>query len=206
MADPVTAKPPAPLAPNVVEKFPEKGVNRMYHVGLTEDAPFDYITVPTIAIKQGDGYTRGKCVEVPKRTAEVRMGPNNILQHNEGVVEGRYEELLDIEVEYFLKYIDTHLFRRTSTYTVKDPKTQADIQRWRADIEPITPEVGGMRSLHDADEVKGEGLANYVYIQVSELDRNGKVVRRGACPTIAQLRKEGKFNLPMWPKKEADKK
>lgn len=183
----------------------QRGQRRMYSVGLIKAAPFEYITVPTVVLR---GTVRGKCVEVPKHTASVRMAANNVLVHQEAMVEGRFEQLYDIEVEGFLKYATTHVFRKTSTYEV--PEVGADgkatgkkVKHWRAEIEPKDPTLqAGGRSLHDEDEVQAEPLANYIWIMPVDVDRNGKPRQIGTQPTITEARTAGTF---FWDA-EADKK
>lgn len=174
----------------------QRGQKRMYHVGLVADAPYSAITVPTVVLR---GTVRGKCVSVPKKTANVHMGPNQILVHNEGARDGNFEALYDVEVEGFLKYCDEHVFRRTSEYEVpevgeKGKATGKMIKHWRAEIEPLDPaKAGGARSLHDEVEVQREILSKYIWIVPAELDRQGKPMTRGAQESIDAQRKAGTF-------------
>lgn len=176
----------------------QRGNKRMYHVGLTDDAPFDNITVPTVILR---GTIRGKCVSVPKKTANVHMGPNNVLVHTEGQRAGAFETLYDIEVEGFIRYCDTHVFRKTSEYKVPEvgpdgKATGKKLDRWRAEIEPLDPgNAGGARALHDEQEVQRETISKYVWIVPANVNRSGKPESMGASPSIAEMRKGGEFKL-----------
>ena len=173
-----------------------KGQLRMYSIGLTPAAPFEYITVPTVVMR---GTVRGKCVEVPKHTGMVRSGAKGVLVHQEAMVEGRFEQLYDIEVEGFIKYVTTHVFRKTSTYEVPEtgPDGKANGKKksyWRAEIEPRDPGLqGGDRSLHDEEAVASESIASYVWITPVAVDKQGKPHQVGASPTIAEQQKAGTF-------------
>lgn len=175
-----------------------RGNKRMYHVGLVDSAPFDVITIPTVILK---GTVRGKCVSVPKKTANVHMGPNGILVHGEGQRAGSFEALYDIEVEGFLKYCDSHVFRKTSEYEVpvvgKDGKASNEKKKmWRAEIEPLNPgEAGGARSLHDEQEVQKESISNYVWIVPANTNRTGQPIPGPGQDSIADLRKRKEFKL-----------
>lgn len=183
----------------------QRGNKRLYHVGLVADSPFDVITVPTVVLR---GTVRGKCVQVPKRTAHMQQNTNGTLVHNEGVLDGAFEELYDIEIEGFLKYCDTHVFRKTSDYeipeTVNGKATGKKIQRWRAEIEPKDPAAaGGIRSIHDETEVQGETLSNYVWITPARVGTNGRGLPTPAASPITAQRKDGTFFLkPVAPKTE----
>ena len=181
----------------------QRGEKRMYHVGLLESAPFDAITVPTVILK---GTLRGKCVSVPKKTANVHMGPNGILTHLEGGVAGAFEELYDIEVQGFLDYIRTHVFRKTSEYEVavvgKDGKAVPGQKKkmWRAEIETLDPAgAGGSRSLHDEKEVTRETMEKYVWISLASVGRTGKP-NPGEMVSVADQKANGTFALPIKPK------
>lgn len=174
-----------------------RGNKRMYHVGLSEDAPFDAITVPTVILR---GTVRGKCVSVPKRTASVSMGPNGVLTHGEAQKSGAFETLYDIEVEGFIKYLDTHVFQKTSDYEVPETKdgkaTGVKLKKWRAEIVPLDPGLaGGDRALHDEQEVQREVMSKYVWIVPANLNRSGKPENMGASDSIAEQRKRGEFKL-----------
>lgn len=174
----------------------QRGGKKMYHVGLTSDCPYAAINVPTVVMR---GTVRGKCVSVPKKTANVHMGPNGILVHNEGQRDGNYEQLYDIEVDGFLKYVDTHVFRKTSDYEVPEvgpngKATGKTVKHWRADIVPLDPALaGGDRALHDEMEVQKELMNKYVWIAPASVDRNGKPLTQGAQDSIAAQRAAGTF-------------
>lgn len=176
----------------------QRGNKRIYHVGLVEGAPFDVITVPTVVLK---GTVRGKAVSVPKKTANVHMGPNGILVHSEGQRAGAFEALYDVEVEGFIKYCDTHVFRKTSEYEVpvlgKDGKASGEKRKlWRAEIEGLNPgDGGGDRSLHDEQEVQKEVISNYVWIAPANLNRTGVPLQAGAQESMNETRKRKEFAL-----------
>lgn len=206
MADPkdpkISDKGPQPPA-NTAQMTPAvRAGKRVYHLGLIEEAPFDVINVPTVVLQPGN--VRGKCPQVCKKSARVEMGPGNILVHHESAIYGSFEELFDVEVEGFLKYIDTHVFRKTSEYTVDMPNEIGNpragtrpVKKWRADIEPLDPVLSGsIRALHDEASVTHETLASYVWIVEAKLDRRGKPMPgSGPQETVAAMRKAGTFKL-----------
>lgn len=169
----------------------------MYAVGLISEAPFEYITVPTVVLP---GNIRGKCVEVPKKTARVRMGAKGVLNHDEGARDGRFELLYPVEVRGFLKYLDTHAFRKTGDYQVP-VRTDEGVkmeQHWRAEIEPTDPALSGsVRALHDEAQIQDKTLAHYAWIVEAKLDKMGKPMDMGVQKTVAELRAEngGRFEL-----------
>lgn len=185
----------------------QKGEKRMYFVGLVQDAPYDYINVPTVVLR---GTIRGKCVEVPKRTGRLHDDGKGILVHTERAVDGRFEALYDIEVEGFLKYCDTHVFQRTQTYKVPEIGTDGkatgkSIERWRAEIQPSDPALQeGGRGLHEEERTRGNVISDYVWIVPAIIDRNGKPQQMGAQPTITQMRADKSFTLDKKPQKAAN--
>lgn len=174
----------------------QRGAKRMYHVGLVDGAPFEAITVPTVVLR---GTIRGKAVSVPKKTARVHMGPKGILVHDEAANVGAFEELYDIEVEGFLKYIDTHVFRKTSDYEIpevnaKGKATGKMLPMWKAEIDNVDPSKAvGSRSIHDEQELTGEVMSKYVWIVPAELDTHKKPLARGSSDTVAVARANKTF-------------
>jgi hypothetical protein len=132
----------------------------------------------------------------------VTMGPNGILMHAEGQRSGAFETLYDVEVEGFIKYCDTHVFKKTSEYEIpevgKDGKgTGKKILRWRAEIESVDPgDAGGARALHDEQEVVREVISNYVWIVPAQTNRSGGIaLAHPPSDTIAEFRKRKEFTL-----------
>lgn len=174
-----------------------RGEKRLYHVGLIEDAPRQVIDIPGVIFR---GTLRGNPTSVPKRTAQVHMGPNNVLVHNEGVHHGAAAEMYDIEVEHFLKFCDEHVFRKTGEYeiAVVDPKTGkyegGKKKLWKADIEPLDPtKAEGARFLHDETEVIAHPLSNFVWIVPTRMGGNKRPVLSGEMDPIAVARQKGEF-------------
>lgn len=172
------------------------GPSKMYHVGLTEDAPFDYITVPTVILP---GNIRGICPSVPKRTANTMVDGKGNLVHQEGQRIGAFVKLHPVEVEGFIKYCETHVFRKIGSYSV--PRTQDDPRRqedgksedthWRADIESIDPGPSAIRTLGEETAIQDERLTKYVWIVPATLDKLGKPISMGPQSTIDVMRAEG---------------
>ncbi len=199
---PATTPPAAPPAEKIDVKSPSLtgGPAVMYHVGLTEDAPYDAITVPTVVLQ---GNIRGTCPSVSKRTATTMMDGKGNLVHQEGARIGNFVKLHPVEFAGFVKYCETHVFRKTGTYEVPrlpdDPRRQVDGKTvdtyWRAEIENVDPLPSAIRTLGEETSIQDERLTKYVWISPAIVSRDGKPVSNGAMPTIDEMRAAGTWKV-----------
>lgn len=190
--------PDAPAASEALSKTNELtgGPAKIYHVGLIEGAPYDVITVATVIL---GGNIRGVAPSVPKRTANTMMDGKGNLVHQEGQRHGAFVKLYPVELEGFVKYCDSHVFRKTASYEVPraedDPRIAQDglkvDKHWRADIENVDPLPSAIRTLGEETSIKEERLTKYVWIVPATLDRQGKPIHMGPQPTIDEMRATG---------------
>lgn len=181
---------PSPLtAENLKDR---RGPLKWYHVGLVEEAPLEVIDVPTVAVIVGKGPAaiRGKCVSVPKRTGRLTNDGKGNFVHIEGARVGRFEKLYQVEYEHFIKYVQSHVFRRTSTYEVPiEGKPGETETKWRADIELMDTQFGSVRGLHDDDDIKQETIDKYVWIVECKNNKNELGTQSTVYETITQAKK-----------------
>lgn len=162
----------------------------LYFVGLTAEAPFEYITVPTVILT---GNVRGTCPSVPKRTARMSQDGKGQLIHGEGQRVGAFVKMYPVEYEGFLKYLRTHVFRKTAEYKVpKAPEEGGgEATFWRADIETVDPLPNAIRTLGDERSISEETLEKYVWVVPAQVGRDGKPFDMGPQQTVAEMRAAG---------------
>lgn len=170
----------AALAVDEREHFVEK----MFHVGLSMDAPMHYFTVPTIP-----GY---KAVNITKKMSSLDPHPNAeegvfLMSRTRNIV-GRMEALCAEELEAFLKFVRTHSFRiagfrqtDNKGRTVEAPKCNGVVSTVPAKDEGVT------RSRRDQEGTLWP-MAKYVYI----CHRKDRSLYEGTPPTVAELDAAGK--------------
>ncbi len=159
------------------------GPQGFFFVGLTEDAPFDTINVPTCILPGG---VRGTAPCVPKKSARLLPDGRGGLVHHEGGRIGDHVKLYPVEVEAFKKYCRTHVFRRTSTYMVKQADG-SETAHWRAEIEALEAGPSAIRILGDEAGIQSELLSKYVWIVPAQMSMDGTPIESGRQRTIAEL-------------------
>lgn len=166
------------------------GPQKLYFVGLVEEAPFDAINVPTCVIPDSQGGNiRGTAPSVPKRSARLAPDGKGGLVHIEGGKVGDHVKLYPVEYEAFVKYCDTHVFRKTSTYRVRQPDN-SEVEMWRAEIEAVEAGPSAIRILGEEQSIQSELLSKYVWIVPAQANIDGTPVEMGRQLTIAEARKE----------------